>query len=103
MNSKITVEIDFSTEGNPPVLQIMYRQSADTRDNILKAFLELFGHDSSWAKIRWVQDYREGPEHGHFQRIIITPIPPKLLAEEAIYMKDQADLRKQYDARKKDE
>lgn len=91
MNSKITVEIDFSNN-RIPVIQIMHRKSTDTRDQILTEFLQMFGGASSWCNIKWVQDYREGPESGHFSRVLITPITKEQLPEQAAVMAKQADL-----------
>lgn len=92
MNSKITIEVDFD-HGNQPVIQIMFRKSTDVRDNLIQSFLRSFGAVSSWAKIKWIQEYKDGPEPGHFDRVIITPIKPDELKTEGDIMSRQAELQ----------
>jgi hypothetical protein len=93
MNSKITIEVDFDN-GNNPVIQIIFRKSTDVRDQLVQQFLKNFDNGSSWAKVHWAQRYQDGPEPGHFDRVIITPIKGVDLADESKVMTEQVRLIK---------
>lgn len=78
MESRITVEINFD-EQNRPVIQVLARQSDDTRDKILKAFLESLGGDSNWLNISLVQHHDD--IQAPFKRYFIRAITPEELKE----------------------
>lgn len=74
MNSKVTVEVAFDLPGNPPIIQIIARESTDTRDQICQAFIRKLGQRSSFCKVHTASEYDKGPQAAHFKRIIIEPL-----------------------------
>lgn len=98
MKSKLTIEVDFE-DGNSPVIRIFKPENEDihedVRDKLVSAFLEMFGHTSSWAKVKWLDNGIDSNQK-IFQRIQITPIPPQDLAQEAEFMKRQVELNKKH-------
>ena len=101
MKSRITIEVDFENN-NRPVIQIIHKKSDDVRDNLLSAFLEQFGGQSSWCHIKWAQSYEGETPDSSFARIFITPILPERLKEQASVMIDQAGLGDRYEVRLKE-
>lgn len=86
MLSKITIEVDFSNQ-NTPVIQILSRNSDDVRDKLIKAFYEVLGHSSSWARIVFRDNgIGAGDEH---KTVVITPMPPHDLFSEGLIMLQQ--------------
>lgn len=84
MNSKITIEVDFSNN-NLPVVRILHRKSDDVRDSLVSNFIQHLDHTSisRWLKI----EYRgERSPDGHVWDIV--PISSSLaqLEEEARLM-----------------
>lgn len=100
MKSRITIEVDFEN-GNNPSIQILSKDSADVRDNLIKAFYQKLG-SSSWCKIEFRQHYSDhaNPEND-FKRIFITPIPESELKSEAEIMLEQHRLRVEFDVKLK--
>jgi hypothetical protein len=86
MQSKITIEVDFEN-GNEPIIQIISRQSDDVRDKLIRYFIELLGHESTWCKIYCVNTH-DG-EVDKFQRWKISPIKPSQFSQEAKVMIEQ--------------
>ena len=54
MNSKITIEVDFSSN-NTPVVRILQRKSEDVRDSLVSNFIQHLDHTSisRWLKIEY--------------------------------------------------
>ena len=100
MKSRITVEIDYDNN-NQPVIQILYRNSDDVRDGLIKSFYQKLG-GSSWCKIVFRQDVLDetvattGGFVEGFKRIFITPIPNSELKAEAKIMAEQDRLNEVY-------
>jgi hypothetical protein len=93
MQSKITIEIDFEN-GNEPVIQIIYRQSDDIRDKLIRAFIERLG-GNSWCKIYCQQTIgHDEPEERRFQRWKISPIGYSQLKEDGEAMLEQYRLER---------
>lgn len=88
MNSKITIEINFDN-GNEPVIQIIFRNSDDVRDKLIKSFLERLGGDSSWCKI-FCDEGRSESGADKFQRWKIYPINAAQFKEEGAVMLEQS-------------
>ena len=85
MKSRITIEVDFDNS-NQPIIQILYKESDDVRDSLIKSFLQSFGGQSSWCRIMWVQsnDVHGGGEQ--FSRIQISPVRESDLKEQSALM-----------------
>lgn len=69
MRSKISIEIDFEN-GNQPVIEILSRQSDDTRDKILRNFIQSLGHSTRWCTINYIGQHSDGGESTHRWHII---------------------------------
>lgn len=89
MESRISIKVDF--ERNTPYIQIIQRQSDDTRDDLIKVFGEKLGGDSSWGRV-----YFEGISAEGHQTIRIEPITPDQIESQANGMLEQARLRKEW-------
>jgi hypothetical protein len=61
MESKITIEIDFSN-GNVPVIQVLHKTSDDVRDNIVGNFIQRLDHTSisRWLKMEYKYKRSDG-------------------------------------------
>lgn len=57
MKSKLSIDLD---EDNQPIIEIIWRESDDVRDKMVKKFLESFGDRSTLAQF----NYTEGPSDG---------------------------------------
>lgn len=57
MDSKITIEIDFSN-GNLPVIQILHKTSDDVRDGIIGNFIQHLDHTSISRWLRMEYKYK---------------------------------------------
>lgn len=57
MDSKITIEIDFSN-GNMPVIQILHKTSDDVRDGIVGNFIQHLDHTSISRWLRMEYKYK---------------------------------------------
>lgn len=57
MDSKITIEIDFSN-GNMPVIQILHKTSDDVRDGIIGNFIQHLDHTSISRWLRMEYKYK---------------------------------------------
>ena len=53
MKSRITIEVDFTTN-NLPVIQILQIKSDDVRDKLVQQFLQSLQHTSRWCKINYI-------------------------------------------------
>lgn len=89
MLSTIKVAVDFEN-GNKPIIKVNLRKSEDLRDNFVQAFMELFGHSSSWCKITYDFSKNENGE----KVMNIHPITPDEIFEEAKIMTEQGRLLK---------
>jgi hypothetical protein len=96
MNSKITIEVDFSNN-NLPVVRVLHRKSDDVRDSLVSNFIQHLDHTSisRWLRI----EYRgERTPDGHVWDLV--PISSSLaeLEQEAKLMMAMVDsLRKNPD------
>jgi hypothetical protein len=57
MESKITIEIDFSN-GNLPVIQVLHKTSDDVRDGIVGNFIQHLDHTSISRWLRMEYKYK---------------------------------------------
>lgn len=57
MESKITIEIDFSN-GNLPVVQVLHKTSDDVRDGIVGNFIQHLDHTSISRWLRMEYKYK---------------------------------------------
>lgn len=83
MNSKITIEVDFSNN-NTPVIRILHRKSDDVRDSLVSNFIQHLDHTSI---SRWLRfEYRGERQDGHVWDIVPISSSLSQLEEEAKLM-----------------
>lgn len=91
MLSKIKVEVDFD-HNNEPIIEILYRQSDDVRDKLIKSFIEKLGHVSSLCNIHCANKMQETDVNYAVQRWVIKPIEPHQLKDVGAMASHQASL-----------
>ncbi len=84
MQSKITIEIDFS-DNNTPFIQISESPSSDVRDQLICSFLQSLGYESTWCKI-----VPSSFNDGYPKKYSIKAIKSQQFEEEAKIMAEQA-------------
>jgi hypothetical protein len=89
MLSKIKVEVDFD-HNNEPIIEILYRQSDDVRDKLIKSFFEKLKGISAWCEIFCANAIQETDVNYAVQRWIIKPIGPGQIEESATAMAYQS-------------
>lgn len=91
MLSKIKIEVDFD-HNNEPIIEILYRQSDDVRDKLIRSFIDKLGQVSSWCEIHCANAIQETDVNYAVQRWVIKPIEPKHLEERAFIINEQVRL-----------
>lgn len=76
MESRISIEVDFDN-GNRPVIQILHRESDDTRDSLISHFLQSRAHLSRWITIQYKGD-KNGSPYYHLHPVTPADLPSEI-------------------------